>query len=294
MEKVFEKKYARADVFESILNWAIEKQLFRLSKKHLQNGRRQVVEFSFDLVSHRVNLDGIYEIKELSTLVDWLKEKDPSVFLGSAIDIGANIGNHSLFFSDLFEKVYSFEPAKITFDVLRLNSSLVNNIECFNVGISDVNGKASLMVPKGFLGCSRIITPSAVATQEIEIITLDSLLEKLPNIRLIKIDIEGHEYQALLGAKNVIRENMPYILFEQHRSEFDASGDTSVLKLLRTFGYTRFATVREYPRLGKSEIGFFKYIYLAMVRLIFGSKMKIVTGEVLEPEFYSFIIAVPD
>ena len=60
------------------------------------------------------------------------------------IDIGANIGNHSLYFSDFYRKVYSFEPSEKIFNVLSLNSKLVNNIQCFNFGCSNEDKTALL------------------------------------------------------------------------------------------------------------------------------------------------------
>ena len=50
----------------------------------------------------------------------WLKFL--SYFNGTVLDIGANIGNHSLFFSNYFYKVLSFEPHPKIFKVLAINT----------------------------------------------------------------------------------------------------------------------------------------------------------------------------
>ena len=77
--------------------------------------------FSFDHIGHKINLDGVYERNELDFLFEWLATHSPDVFNGTAIDIGANIGNHSLYLSNYFEKVVSFEPHPRTFKLLEIN-----------------------------------------------------------------------------------------------------------------------------------------------------------------------------
>ena len=84
---------------------------------------------------------------ELSTLFAWFSARHPEVFDGIAMDIGANIGNHALYFSDYFRWVHCFEPNPRTFKVLALNAELASNITCFNVGISDSDRVAHMSTP---------------------------------------------------------------------------------------------------------------------------------------------------
>jgi hypothetical protein len=53
------------------------------------------------------------------------------------IDIGAEIGTYSIFFSSFYEKVISYEPIKINFNTLKLNISNYKNIKIFNYAIGD-------------------------------------------------------------------------------------------------------------------------------------------------------------
>lgn len=69
-----------------------------------------------------INLDGRYENTELTLLEQFIKKKLPNSHKNTALDIGANIGNHSVFLSKFFNHVYSFEPNPITYDVLLLNA----------------------------------------------------------------------------------------------------------------------------------------------------------------------------
>jgi len=57
-------------------------------------------------------------------------------------------------------------------------------------------------------------------TQQIELETLDSM--KIPDVRFIKIDVEGHELEVLCGAQETIRQDRPHLLIEvreKHLSE---------------------------------------------------------------------------
>ena len=56
---------------------------------------------------------------------------------------------------------------------------------------------------------------------DVPCIALDTMKDKFKNIGLIKIDIEGHEPQALNGMENIIRENnFPPILYESWPPDF--------------------------------------------------------------------------
>ena len=61
----------------------------------------------------------------------FINEKLPDSKNFSALDIGANIGNHSVFLSKFFKKIHSFEPNPKTYDVLSLNSKYSNTKKSF-------------------------------------------------------------------------------------------------------------------------------------------------------------------
>ena len=93
--------------------------------------------FAHDTISRKIMLDGVFEKNELLALKKFLS--DENITCDTCLDIGANIGNHSLFFADLFSKVISFEPNERPFKLLKFNSSLVENIQAFNLGLSTKN-----------------------------------------------------------------------------------------------------------------------------------------------------------
>ena len=71
--------------------------------------------FFNDSVSNELMINGIFEKDELDLLSNIIDKK---IF----IDVGANIGNHTLYFRNSFEKIYSFEPHPKTYKLLQLNT----------------------------------------------------------------------------------------------------------------------------------------------------------------------------
>jgi len=271
--------------------WHVRRVVTRQGKKHISNKRRQLVVFSFDYIANSINFDGVYERDALDAFFDWLRTLRVDTLRSVAIDIGANIGNHSLYFSDYFEKVYSFEPNPRTYKVLGLNAELAKNIVCSNFGLSDRNGTAAMRIPSYNIGGASIGEISEDVTQAIEIRTLDSMLPDVGNVKLIKIDVEGHEHQTIIGSRALIRAHRPIILFEQHAGDF-TDGKSPVISLLQELGYKNFAILKKYPRVAG---GYRKnVIAVPFLRSLFGESIQIKLVTEIKPDFYSFIIALPE
>ena len=170
----------------------------------------------------KINLEGRYENNLLEYLENFIKQKIPNSKDLCVLDIGANIGNHSIFFSELFERVYSFEPNPLTFEILNINSRYAckrKNIQTFKIGISNKNEKVYFRNNLINSGNSSIISEEEYNQNKdnsfkIDVVTLDKIdFLGGRNIGLIKIDIEGHELNALKGAENLIRQHKPVIFF---------------------------------------------------------------------------------
>ena len=85
-----------------------------------------LIYFFNDKLSREISIKGIFEKEQLFATLSVLKKKR------TLIDVGANIGNHSIFFSKYFKKILSFEPFPLTFSVLKLNTMNIKNISLFN------------------------------------------------------------------------------------------------------------------------------------------------------------------
>jgi len=136
------------------------------------------------------------------------------------IDIGANLGNHSLFFAKFLEcdVVHSFEPIDINFTLLQKNmENFEYKSKLYNLALSNKSGHMDIYNSQennfgGFSLHSYSNGSSFLVGKTTEVITLDSL--NLENITMIKIDVENHENEVLEGSRNTILRNKPIIFIE--------------------------------------------------------------------------------
>ena len=273
---------------KDMLRW-----LNRFSRAHVERNRKQLVVFAFDYIGHKINLDGVYEIGDLDFFFAAMAPNKSLFAEATAIDIGANIGNHSLYFSDYFRKVISFEPNPRTYRVLQLNAELAKNVQCCNEGISDTNTEVLLETCNTNSGRSAITGKDTGSTRSIRVKALDSIIDESETVRLIKIDVEGHEEKVLIGAEQTIRRNRPIILFEQHKEDF-CNNSTASIDLLKSYGYVNFAVIEDWPPLHKHLPGFFRRKYRSLQRWLIGQTKSLVIKDRIEAGSYPFIVAIPD
>jgi len=137
------------------------------------------------------------------------------------LDIGANIGVHSVVYSTYtIGKIYAFEPQPLVFNLLKKNIELnnCNTIIPYNYGASDKDDTFFMNAcynEKINHGAFRICEKEDVGIN-IECKKIDNL--QLTDIGYIKIAVEGHELNALLGLENTILLNLPNIMIEIHNS----------------------------------------------------------------------------
>lgn len=149
---------------------------------------------------------------------------------GTVLDIGSNIGNHTVFFSKecRFDSVIAFELNKDIYQIL-LNNVVANdcqNVTCHNLAVADTVGKVGSSV----LDLKNTGSTHVIPDGDIEQVTLDNLID-LP-VSLIKIDIEGYEFKALQGACRLLSECRPVVVVEC-KDNFK-----EVNEFLKQFGYS--------------------------------------------------------
>lgn len=285
---IYKHKIKKKGFLDSAINYIVIRRLSRLSKRHVANGVRQLVVFSFDHIAHRINVDGAFEKDELYAFFEWMNSLGVDFGTANAMDIGANIGNHSIYFSDYFSRVDSYEPNPPVYEVLCLNAKLVDNVHCHNYGLSDRSRTGRIKLKKTNIGASSVTFTEDDGGEEIELRSIDSLTN-LSNVKLVKIDVEGHELHVLNGAKRFLRENSPIILFEHHYADF-LDKKSKVVDFLKENGYENFATVRKHPyayKVLKKASG------KNLMRSILPQSVKINLTKYPEPGTYVFIVAIP-
>jgi FkbM family methyltransferase len=279
---------SRKDFAGKVVNLLLNKLMVKKGKDHILNGFPQAAIYAFDHIGISINLDGRYENNELPYLIAYIKDINKTG--DTCIDIGANIGNHSLFFSTYYRKVLAFEPNPKTFKLLALNSSLAKNIHPHEVGLSSEERLASISFPRFNFGAASIASTGHgemdTDSFNVQLRTLDSIDLGSERVNLIKIDVEGHELQVLQGSQETIRKHKPVIVFEQHRDDF-SNGSSPVIDLIRSLGYQSFAVSEKGPT--------FKWPLISVLsRLLVGERISIRKVSFFNPQFYPMIIAIPD
>ncbi len=171
-----------------------------------------------DEIGRTIIKKGIYDKPYIYLLNKVIQNiKHPVVF-----DIGANIGNHCISISHNCETIYAFEPEHATNINLNKNIQLnnINNIYTYETGLSDSEKTSDFYINiSGNTGASTL-HPDDKNTHykkcQIKLTTGDKFVTEnsVKKIDLIKIDIEGHEIQALEGMKESINLFKPVILME--------------------------------------------------------------------------------
>jgi FkbM family methyltransferase len=178
-----------------------------------------------------VRRKGVLDVELLSCVLDLVRRGD--IRKGVCLDIGANIGNHTLFFSTLFDEIYAFEPLAEELP-LEENISLnrLTNVRLHRFGLSDTATRqviySSPHTGRGASTLDKSLAREGATPKEIKLEIGDEVLENLLDVSLIKIDVEGHEARVLAGLGDLIARNKPTLVFEWNnektRSDFENLG----------------------------------------------------------------------
>jgi len=176
---------------------------------------------------------------EYAKLSDWVAQGDWT------IDIGANVGHYTARLSQLVGRsgrVLAFEPVPHTFELLVANIAALGaaNVSLFNVAVSAEAKTVGMSIPQFDTGLANNYE-AEITTQggqfDVLAIALDSL--HLPHrVRLIKIDVEGHELQALRGMQELLRRDHPRLIVE--------GTSESVFEFLQALNY-KFDAIPQSP-----------------------------------------------
>ncbi len=119
------------------------------------------------------------------------------------LDIGANLGLHSIILSKCGFKVLAYEPDPKHFEILRRNFALNNcaHIEAFEVAISNVAGEREFVRVLGNTLSSHLAgsKPNPYGELERFPVKVEAIGNILSGADLLKVDVEGHEKEILLA-----------------------------------------------------------------------------------------------
>jgi len=165
------------------------------------------------------------------------------------IDGGAHMGVYSILLADRFKEVHAFEPQRRTYNQLCGNIFIneKNNIYTHNVALTNLanaNTTKTLSIVSDDGGGSTLqkTTEHVQATELVKTATIDSL--HLDSVGLIKLDVEGSEYEAIEGAQHTIKRcNYPPILFEANGHSWYNYTNDKLFKLLQDMNYQIMKTL---------------------------------------------------
>ena len=153
---------------------------------------------------------------------------------GTALDIGGWYGPWAVRLARRADRVVTFEPVPAVAAVLR--AIVPANVEVVQAAVSDREGEASVWLPpegggRGVSSMSRSVERDVEVA--VRTVTVDGL--GVNDVRVMKVDVEGHEVPALLGAEKTIRRDLPVILTEAEYRHQDVG---ALVELLAGWGYS--------------------------------------------------------
>jgi FkbM family methyltransferase len=178
----------------------------------------------------------------------------------TALDIGANIGAHTLTMARLVApggSVHAFEPTDFAFAKLRRNVGLndVPHVHLTQAAISDHSAAGQSIA---YRSSWRTNGGRKDAVTTVDFIRLDDWAAEagIDRVGLIKIDIDGNEFAALAGGQALIARSEPVIVIEAVGPHF-AHAERNPFSLLAGLGYRfwdakserEYATVADLGRL---------------------------------------------
>jgi FkbM family methyltransferase len=214
--------------------------LFNHACIYTKYGMKMYFDKNDQIISKTLAQEYTWEENEINFL---RKKISPKMRL---IDIGANIGYHTLLFAKWVGpqgKVYSFEPDYSNFKLLikNITANKINNVSCFQKAVSDKDGITSLFLSKDNMGDHRINdffvfeNDDKRERKEIQSIRLDSIISKSENIDFIKMDIQGSEIQAIHGMNEILNKFWPFAI------EKSGHSPKEFIEILRQFDFKIFS-----------------------------------------------------
>jgi FkbM family methyltransferase len=186
------------------------------------------------------------------------------------VDVGAHYGYFSLLAAQLVGpqgQVFAFEAAPATFRVLQQNFTGLINAHCWHQAVADTQGELvfyefpNLYSEYNALDINQFkdedwyatAPPTAVTVAAVPLGDFFQQESLLPQV--IKIDVEGAEYNVIKGMQDFLAEHPVLVVMEYlaaHRSN-----DEHVLaeKLLRSLGYDTYLIDREGQLAATTDIG---------------------------------------
>jgi FkbM family methyltransferase len=211
---------------------------FSLEHKNLFNGKKFQMMTAVD--EKTVRQQGL-------EILEWQIYKPPKEKNKIIVDMGANIGMASLYLSQFADTVHSIEPSRSIYECLVENTKGMNIIT-HNVAIHGVEGYKELISvddnpPQGFYP-NDSGGQKTKAKEVVKCITIEQFMtdNKIKHIDLLKIDVEGAEYEIFMSdAFEKMAPKIDAIVGESHFVKDTGAFPQAIPEILKLYGFkTRF------------------------------------------------------
>ena len=237
-------------IFE-IIKYRYYKYLFKFKKKVKKFNRISTIDYKSKLL---IACDNLRELKTRANsckkepeLINWLEinnNKEKQILW----DIGSNVGAYSLVAATMGYKVLSFEPAYQNYFKLHENISLNKldeQIEAFCISFGDKLQTGNFNIFDTSFGTSKgnynadnyyQLNLKKISQKKTLVFSIDSFIKifNLPEPSLIKIDVDGGEFEILKGAATLLEhgKNLKSLLVEFDEDEYSINELEAFLKKL--------------------------------------------------------------
>lgn len=132
---------------------------------------------------------------------------------GTAIDVGAHVGNHTVYFATKcrFDHVIAFEPNPVAKHAFKENTAGLDNVTLIGKAVTDIPRYVSMRTNNGLSGQTQIINDEK---SSILSTTIDHEIIPRQKVSLIKIDVEDREIDVIIGAYVTINRYKPHLFVE--------------------------------------------------------------------------------
>jgi FkbM family methyltransferase len=227
-------------------------------------------------IDRQIYLYGGYEELMIARFLDAI----PTSRRGLILDVGANVGTHTLRFAQAFQRVLAFEPNPRVFEQLSANvaANAAANVELHPVGLADRDATLDFFVTDspnqgmGTFATTEQYDTALVNAGQARVVRGDAYLGNRGVVRVdaIKIDIQGFEPEALLGLQEVLVRDRPFVWFEVGSATRDRMSCIDVVRELLPYEPTLLRFMHK-PR----------YVWNDVELVPVGSGQPFVTGDYL-------------
>jgi FkbM family methyltransferase len=197
-------------------------------------------------IAYGIARNGLVEQEETFLVQNILKQLPDDFTL---LDIGANTGYYGIMSSYMFpnSEAYSFEPLKSHCEVIKESAYLnrLSNIDINEYALGEDEEERDIHMAGSGTTFIQTFTQNTHEKISMSIKKLDNVVKSknIKNIKFIKIDVEGFEFEVIKGAKNTIELFKPVLFVEICHTKdgrdglFKNDNFNKTIDLIEQFGY---------------------------------------------------------